>query len=204
MKGADTMKLDLVHDIQTAYRKMIDSMSRPGLISDLREEAVKLDKSEGCFPATLLTAMMLLDTEVTFKVVSEREAEVARMFNQLTYAKAAEVHQADFIFVLQDAAPGALRSALEKANIGELVNPHLSATIVVEMNGASGHEALRLTGPGIQEMSFVQLAAGMDWVDIRAERNIEYPLGIDLMFVDADHHVLCLPRTTQVLKEAAR
>ena len=33
------LTLDIVHDLQSVYRKLVDSTSRPGLISDLRKEA---------------------------------------------------------------------------------------------------------------------------------------------------------------------
>ncbi|MFM1652173.1 phosphonate C-P lyase system protein PhnH [Brevibacillus sp. B_LB10_24] len=198
------MKLDLVHDIQTSYRKVIDSMSRPGLISDLSAEAGKLDGDAGCFPSTMIIARMLLDTEVTFKVFSEKEARVTHLFNQLTYAKAVEAERADFIFVLQDAASDDLRNALQRAKIGELVDPHQSATVIVETEAVSGDKALRLTGPGIHAESFVQVKASADWIHIREEKNAEYPRGIDLIFIDKSHRLLCLARTTQIRKEEVR
>ncbi|MCR8630287.1 phosphonate C-P lyase system protein PhnH [Paenibacillus radicis (ex Xue et al. 2023)] len=195
------MKLDLVHDIQTAYRKLLDSMSRPGWITDLSEEANNLDTDTICLPASLLLALMLLDTEVSFKVVSEREAQVTHLFNQLTYAKTAETDQADYIFVLSDSAPGDLAHALETAKIGDLIDPHHSATLIVETDGISSDAEFKLTGPGIKDAALVQVKTKDDWMEIRAERNAEYPLGLDLIFIDAGHRLLCLPRTTQVRKE---
>ncbi|TDF94739.1 phosphonate C-P lyase system protein PhnH [Paenibacillus piri] len=195
------MKLDMVHDIQTAYRKLVDSMSRPGTISDLSEEAGKLERDQALLPGTLILAQMLLDTEVTFKVISQREAMAAHMLNQLTYAKEADVEEADFIFVLNDAAPGAWLRTLEAVKIGELNDPHSSATVIIETESLSGGTTLRLTGPGIQHTAYVGLQLKEDWVDVRAERNAEFPLGLDLLFTDANHRVLALPRTTQVVKE---
>ncbi|MDD9266743.1 phosphonate C-P lyase system protein PhnH [Paenibacillus sp. GCM10023248] len=195
--------LDRVHDIQTAYRRVVDAMARPGTIADLSEEAAKLDGVQGCLPATFLLAQMLLDTEVTFKVVSEREKETAYWLSQLTYAKEAALEEADFIFVLQDASPECLLQAIEAAKVGELKDPHSSSTVIVESAGvAGGGTKLRFTGPGIQSSAAAQLAIGGDeWIDARAERNAEFPLGLDLMFTDASHRLLAVPRTTQVVKE---
>ncbi|NRF94606.1 phosphonate C-P lyase system protein PhnH [Paenibacillus frigoriresistens] len=195
------MKLDLVHDIQTSYRKVVDSMSRPGLISDLSEEVEKLDMDAGCFPSTLVLAMMLLDTEVTFKVFSEKGDQVTHLFRQLTYAKTAETDQADFIFILQDAAVGDLQNVLDKAKIGTLIDPHDSATIIVESVGLSEDTSLRLMGPGIEHAAFAQILLNVDWMELREERNAEFPLGLDLIFIDSANHLLCLPRTTQITKE---
>ncbi|MFD2115806.1 phosphonate C-P lyase system protein PhnH [Paenibacillus yanchengensis] len=198
------MSFDLVHDMQTSYRKVIDSMSRPGLITNLCEEADKWDGDFPCFPATLTIARLLLDSEVSFKVFTEKEADLNNLFNQLTFSKAAETDQADYIFVLQDARHGDLRNAIEKAKNGSLNDPHHSATIVIETGGISGENELKLMGPGIKGENFVKVQTSLDWMDIREERNAEYPLGIDLIFVDVDHHLLCLPRTVRVMKEETR
>ncbi|WP_028548457.1 phosphonate C-P lyase system protein PhnH [Paenibacillus sp. UNC451MF] len=195
------MKLDMVHDIQTAYRKLIDSMSRPGTISDLSLEAGKLDMVQGLLPATLIIAQMLLDTEVTFKVVSERESQIAHLLSQWTYAKEAVLDTADFIFVMSDAAQGELLRTLETAKIGDLMDPHSSSTIIMETESLFGGIKLSLAGPGIQTSSRAEMLISDEWTDARAVRNAEFPLGLDMIFIDKFHRVLALPRTTQVVKE---
>ncbi|WP_416827532.1 phosphonate C-P lyase system protein PhnH [Ectobacillus polymachus] len=193
--------LDAVHDIQTSYRKVIDSMARPGSISNLVDEVKKWEGVSPCFPSTLLLARMLLDTEVSFKVFSNQERPITRFLHQLTYAKAVDTKHADFIFLLDDAPSGSLQLAVQEAKIGELMNPHTSATIIVETNALSNEAVLSLRGPGIQEVSFVKVDVSEEWIAIRTDKNKEYPLGIDLIFVDREHQLLCLPRTTQVIKE---
>lgn len=195
------MKLDFVHDIQTAYRSLLDSLSRPGSISNIEQQANKVDFQTGCMPSTTVLALMLLDTEVTFKVFSKREAEISKILNQLTYAKATDAKHADFIFVLQDARPGELEKALESARIGDLLNPHESATVIIEAESVTNGEKIVITGPGIKEESIAYVTLSGNWVDRRAERIVEFPLGIDLILTDAKSHVLCLPRTTQILEQ---
>lgn len=195
------MKLDLVHDVQRAYRKLLDSLSRPGTISDLTEEAGMLEADKGCLPATRIMADMLLDTEVSFKVFSERETQVTQWFKQSSYAREAEVTEADYIFVLRDAKPNDLLHALQAAKIGDLRDPHFSATLIIETESLSGGTKLCLAGPGIQSTASAEMLMNKHWLDARAERNAEFPLGLDCIFVDADHRLLALPRTTQVLVE---
>ncbi|MEC0231804.1 phosphonate C-P lyase system protein PhnH [Paenibacillus alba] len=195
------MKLDLVHDVQRAYRKLVDSLSRPGIVSDLTEEAGKLETGNGCLPATWIMAEMLLDTEVSFKVFSERETQVTQWFKQTSYAREAEVGEADYIFVLRDAQPDDLLQALQAAKIGDLRDPHFSATLIIETDSLYGGTKLRLSGPGIQSFSSAEMLLGGNWMDARAERNAEYPLGLDCILVDASHRLLALPRTTQVQVE---
>jgi len=196
------MKLDLVHDLQAAYRKTLDSMSRPGLISNIRTQADKVNMEISCFDSTLVLVLMLFDTEVKFKVCSEREAEVAKLINQLTYAKAAEVEKADYILVLNDAKPEDLEKVFRMAYPGDLLDPHKAATIIIEADSVSNDRGLTLTGPGIKKERFINVKTTADrWVDLRVEKNSEYPLGIDLIFTDGDDNILCLPRTTQIEKQ---
>ncbi|KAF9120071.1 hypothetical protein BGX30_003388 [Mortierella sp. GBA39] len=140
-----------------AYRKVVDSMSRPGLISDLTAEAAKADAQWGGLPVTWVLALMLLDTEVTFCICSQREAELTRLLNQLTFAARTEPEKADYIFVLHDANEGDLLKALQGAKVGTLADPHASATVIVESGELSGDFELSLKGPGIEDESFVRI-----------------------------------------------
>ncbi|MDH6374061.1 alpha-D-ribose 1-methylphosphonate 5-triphosphate synthase subunit PhnH [Paenibacillus sp. PastF-3] len=194
------MMLDMVHDIQSVYRKLVHSMSRPGTITNLSEEAEKLD-NQGVFPSTQLIARTLLDTEVTFSIVSSRAAEITSLFSQMTYAKEAAIEAADYIFVLEDAVSGAWLETIQAAKVGELIDPHAAATIIFEVEDLFGGTTLRLSGPGILTTASIAMNMREDWVELRADRNSEFPLGVDLLFTDVDHRVLALPRTTQVVKE---
>lgn len=192
------MNFDAVHDIQRAYRKMVDSMSRPGWISDMTAEVEKADAEWGGLPATWVLALMLLDTEVTFSIYSRREHELTRLLNQLTFATRTEPEKADYIFVLHDANEGDLLKALHGAKVGTLQEPHGSATLIVESAELSGDFELSLKGPGIEDESFVRIPLTPGWLKARAEKNAEYPLGLDMLVVDENNKLLCLPRTTQI------
>ena len=74
--------------------------------------------------------------------------------------------------------------AIAQARPGTLVDPHLGATIVVEARSLSEDGCLLLSGPGIE--SSARLSVGMEggWVAARAAKNVEFPLGVDLIFVD--------------------
>ncbi|MDR3540554.1 MAG: phosphonate C-P lyase system protein PhnH [Desulfosporosinus sp.] len=198
------MKLDLVHDIQNAYRKTLDSMSRPGLINNFRNLVDKLEMEIGCLDSTFILVQMLFDTEVKFNVCSKREAIMAKLINQLTYAKATEVESADYILVLKDALPEDVAKVFKRAYPGNLLDPHQAATIVLEADSVSNDWELTLTGPGIEKESHIKVKTTSDWVDLRADKNSEYPLGIDLIITDPQNNILCLPRTTQISKQVVR
>lgn len=192
------MKMDLVHDLQSAYRKVLFSMSRPGIVSNLELEAAKVDLDAPCYPGTLLLALMLLDTEVSFKVVSPQEASLTRLLSQLTYARVIKCQEADFIFILADADGQNLEDALGAAKPGILTDPHCSATVIVEADKIASGQRLALSGPGIENEHLVEIKAAGQWLKKREEQIKEYPLGIDMIFLDAGGQVICIPRTTTI------
>jgi phosphonate C-P lyase system protein PhnH len=196
------LTLDIVHDLQSVYRKLVDSTSRPGLISDLRKEAalVEEEAKKGCSASLLLIALTLFDQEVSFKVFSPQADSVSKTINQLTYAKPTEAKNADFLLILQDAEEGSLEEAIINAKAGTLKNPHTSAFIIVEVESVTSGEALLLKGPGIHTTELVHVDINENWVESRQEKNKEYPLGIDLIFIDQNHQLLSLPRTTQITR----
>lgn len=194
------MKLDVVHDLQSVYRKLVDSTSRPGLISDLGKEAAILDgeNAAGCSSSILLLALTLLDPEVTFKVYGSKAEAVEKEINQLTFAKAVQAGQADYLFLLKDAGAGSLEHAIEIANPGTFINPHKSAVIIAETGAVTVGNDLLLKGPGIQTSTGISIDLTGNWIERRSEKNKEYPTGVDLIFVDRYHQLLSLPRTTQI------
>ncbi|MDQ0882669.1 phosphonate C-P lyase system protein PhnH [Peribacillus sp. V2I11] len=192
------MNLDVVHDIQTVYRKLVTATSRPGTLVVLEREAKTLDVQMECFSSTILLARTVLDPEVTFKVIAKEEEAVSRMINQLTYSKPVDLQEADFIFILLDAFEEQMKEALNKAKVGNLLNPHESAMIILEVPDVTKGDSMILSGPGIQQESFISLPYVSAWLGARNEKNIEFPLGIDMYFVDQHDRLIALPRTTKI------
>jgi alpha-D-ribose 1-methylphosphonate 5-triphosphate synthase subunit PhnH len=192
------MKLDLVHDLQSVYRKLVEATSMPGTVVNLAKEAALLDVQKDCLSGTILFALTLLDPEVTFKVIGKQEEVVSRRINQLTYSKSVHVAEADYIFILQDASIEEMDTAINQAKVGNLLNPHEAPTIILEVANATKGEPIKLSGPGIQGDTLINLQHVSNWMGVRKEKNIEFPLGIDMYFVDKQHHLLAIPRTTQI------
>ncbi|MFK9116539.1 phosphonate C-P lyase system protein PhnH [Peribacillus castrilensis] len=192
------MNLDVVHDIQTVYRKLVTATSRPGTLVALDREARTLDVQIECLSSTILLARTVLDPEVSFKVISKAEEAVSRMINQLTYSKPVDLPEADFIFILHDASEEQMKEALNKAKVGNLLNPHESAMIILEVPDVTKGDSMILSGPGIQDESFLSLPNVSAWLAARNEKNMEFPLGIDMYFVDQQDRLIALPRTTQI------
>ncbi len=193
------MKLNMVHDIQSVYRKVLNAMAKPGVIENLKKEADQVDIETNCYENTFLMMMMLLDREVSFNVVSEKSVDVSSLISQMTYAKVKPIEEADYIFVLKDACDEQLDMVIKKSKIGDLVDPNKSATIIAEFKCLdNGSNILNFKGPGIKNLREVRISGETKWIKERNIKNEEYPLGVDLIYVDEKNNVMCIPRTTSI------
>jgi alpha-D-ribose 1-methylphosphonate 5-triphosphate synthase subunit PhnH len=197
------MRLDAVHDLQRVFRKILAATASPGAIVDLAGEAELLDLELPLNRGILLVALALLDGETSFAVDSADRGAHGETVSHMTYAKATRPEEADFVFVLGGADPA---GAIAAARIGTLVDPHLGATIVVEVESLEEEGgALELSGPGIESLARlgVRPAAvpGAGWIAARAAKNREFPLGVDLILVDSRCRLAALPRTTVIREE---
>lgn len=198
------MQLDTVHDVQQAYRRLVTATSFPGRIVDIGAEAATVDLDSDVPRPFLLLAIMLLDAEVGFFIASKRADTHARLLSQLTYSRTSPADRAAFLFLARDswaAAP----AAIDRAPVGTLLDPHRGATIVLEVadlrtrEGGSGDaQSLVLTGPGIETSTTILVDGPDGWVQARARKNAEFPLGIDFILVTAEGRMVSLPRTTQL------
>ena len=177
-------------------------MAKPGVIENLQKEADKVDIDINCYKSTFLIMMMLLDREVSFNVVSEMSIDVSSLISQITYAKVKPLEEADYIFVLDDFCDEDLDIVIKKAKIGDLVDPNNSATIIAEFkcldNDNNEANILNFKGPGIKNLNEVKISGETKWIKERSLKNEEYPLGIDLIYVDEKNNVICIPRTTSI------
>lgn len=174
---------------QLIFRKLLNCTSLPGTIADL---SIHLGKSQ----ALIGVLATLLDNTVTLHdlhgLVSERDY---RFLNSPT-APAAE---AGFIV-----AEGAIAPDQDfSPNLGTLESPEFGATLILKGKRlGSGELTLNLTGPGISEQRNQKKSVsltGFDraWFNCRAQWVTHFPLGIDLILVDATQ-VMIIPRTTQI------
>ncbi|PIC86956.1 phosphonate C-P lyase system protein PhnH [Sporosarcina sp. P20a] len=192
------MAIDQVHDLQYVYRKLLHSMSRPGTISSITEPVKRMDYSIPCSEALLLTAMTLLDGEVTFHIISNEHQGLIEKISEYTSAKYASIHEADFVIVPRGDNEQAIQHAMEHCKIGSLIDPQQSSTWLVESPVLQNDGQTVLKGPGIQ--TEIPLQTGFPEVFWRArnQRTNEFPMGIDLIFIDQASQIACVPRTTAV------
>ena len=194
-------EFDHVHHLQKAYRKLVDCISYPGTINSLKGISDILNLSIPCNNSAMVLALMLLDTEVSFHITGSSFEKVSKYISQLTYSRIVSVEKADYIFVLQELDKFQLDETIKQCKTGDLINPHASATLIVETRGITSENMYVFRGPGIREERFAAIYLDEDntsWIESRKQKNCEYPLGIDIFFMDQEHNLLALPRTTMV------
>lgn len=192
------MAFDPVHDVQRAFRKTVRAFSFPGRVVDLGPESTGQDFGIPLPSALFVVARMLLDAETTFYCQDDSLAGVLEM---LTFARRAPIDRADFIIV--DGRCRELTEALATAKCGTLTDPHESATIIALASFGEELEEWRLAGPGIDGERRCRFSLAAGWDRARAERNREFPLGVDLVLISNDNRLAVLPRTTRISAEVA-
>jgi alpha-D-ribose 1-methylphosphonate 5-triphosphate synthase subunit PhnH len=189
---------EILHHIQSAYRLILNAMSCPGSIFDLQMQAQSIKHISKIHSCVLLLGLMFLDAEVSFCMVTKQDEYVSGILNQLTYARAVSLSDADYIFILEDAETEEIEDAFMKAKTGTLINPHQSATLLMSVPLICPEGDLVLSGPGIEITRSIGIEGIKKYLSWREKKNIEYPLGIDLIVLDSMNKMACLPRTTQV------
>jgi len=184
---------DIVFDSQKVFRLILEAMSNPAKIVNIKEYA---DKLYGDYPALLAVAMTLLDNEVSFNTCENRQ--LSDDIISLTLSRREKLDSADFIFVCN---PSNIKNVIENAKCGTLADPHKSATIIIQ-NDDESVEQLKLCGPGIKDFVEVQVSKPVkDVIILRDAQYYEYPQGIDLIFVSNNGELFAIPRLTRIVTE---
>lgn len=190
------MKFDIVFDIQKTFRKAVEAFSYPGTIISLKEESAGLDLDWNCYDASKLLMYLLLDADTSFAMAAE-DQRLGIQFSKMTYCPMVSIEQASYIFVNAKHTTS-LQEIIKAAKIGTLEDPQTNATLIIECEKLNSEKQYRLKGPGIKDEKEVGILLQEEWLEARNDKNVEFPLGIDLIFVDANGNLMALPRTTQI------
>lgn len=177
MRTAPTPDADEIRD-NAAFEATLWALSRPGQIRNLPAPGV----------LTVVHALIDRECRACAEDISTQTALGA------LGAQIVPVHQADHAIL--PAATETDTARIAQLHTGDALYPESGATVIVPARIGSG-TALRLTGPGVETQTQLDLddVHPSLWA-IRA-RLCAYPLGIDMIFVD-DMRVAALPRSTMV------
>lgn len=167
---------------QCVFRELVEAFSRPGVVRDLTPW---LDGA----PAPRATLATLMDGETT---LADPHGRIEAADWPLLQARRAAAESACYIIADGRRAPG-FQPAL-----GSLESPESGATLLIEVDAVgSGPLSLELAGPGIDGQRQLCLdGLHSDWLLRRSDWIAGFPLGVDILFIDAAR-IVALPRTTR-------
>jgi alpha-D-ribose 1-methylphosphonate 5-triphosphate synthase subunit PhnH len=183
--------VDAARDSQIVFRAVMDALSRPGEVRQLRLSLAPPPPLDQAMAAIALT---LLDFETAFWL-PDAAADAINWTRFHTGARRA-ARPADAEFVLVPA--GAAVPSLDALALGTDEEPHRSATLVLGVRGFAGGTRHRLSGPGIRESLCIDID-GLEArvVEGRAALAPLFPRGLDIVLT-AGPSLAALPRTTRL------
>ena len=186
-------RFDTVFDSQKVFRLLLEAMSNPARVVNIKEAADKLYGSHSEF---LALAVTLLDNEISFNACDNQV--LSDEISSLTLAGHEKIEEADFIFVCD---LNYMEYAIENAKCGTLSDPHKSATVIIRDDDLPAIRLL-LSGPGIAGSINIDATQPMkDALLLRDAQNYEYPQGIDLIFISSSGELIAIPRLTRMEAE---
>lgn len=190
-------KFDFVHDIQKIYRKLLDSMSKPGTINNIEKNIESLEIYSTLPKEMMALAYTLLNIESKFYIDNKDEEKYIKLH---TFAQEKSIEKAEFILIDSEKYDeNKILEIMDKTSVGSLENPHLGATLIFQVKEIKNEDEYILKGPGIKEKAFLYIdGLSKKILKKREEMNSEFPLGIDLILIDKLGNITCLPRTTKL------
>lgn len=193
-----------VHAAQRTFRTLLNAMARPGEIYQL---AMAPDETP-----VFAVCTALLDFEVTYACTTtgmdtaESATALDQRIAQEIGCRQSSLAEAAFII-----AYGALPAAAwEIVQRGTLAYPDRGATIIYavsalgdDANGTAA-TALTLTGPGIEAERYL-IVHGLNVTEfaLLSLANSDYPMGVDVILLDPQGRVACLPRSCRIVAHDA-
>ena len=190
-------QFDFVYDGQKIFRELLNAIANPGTVKNISNEVAKFQQM---YAPLLAMGCTLLDNEE--KMYVEKNPNLAAELHNLTLCGETELNQADYIFLSSELNYSSMEEVLRHAKQGTYVDPHKSATIILLCGNINGTEQLNLCGPGVKDVKTVWVSPYIKKViALRNSLQIEYPLGVDLVFTDSSGNLLGIPRLTKIVEQ---
>lgn len=162
------------------FKSLSDALAMPGKITQIKK----------VFDSHLLAvANVLFFSEVSFYYSGDEDIS---LIEAITNPKATILIEADYI--LSDSVDIHLISEAKK---GDYLNPDFSATLIFKCEDFNSY-TYSLTGPGIDGKKEVNLPCNKEFIEALMKKNSDYPLGIEVFFINSCGELLALSRTTKV------
>jgi alpha-D-ribose 1-methylphosphonate 5-triphosphate synthase subunit PhnH len=186
------MKTAAIHQDHATFRVVLQAMSHPGTSCQLPIQV----SVTGEYTPLIQLLSCLMDNEVSFTIVGDDGGSLAADLSLRTGSAQVDIDKSDFVI----ATRGTTSGQLSRIKRGTLEYPDGGATLVymVDEIAGEGGEAV-LSGPGVNG-TVRPLLTGLAISELRGLReiNIEYPLGVDAIFLDTNGRIACIPRSTRI------
>lgn len=182
---------DVALDSQAVFRLVLTAMSRPGTIMPL---TTGIESPAGLHPAAAAVLLALLDQDTRLWTAPSFAPGSVGAYLRFHTGCVLEADPAAADFVL--ACPPELPQ-LASLSMGSEEYPERSATVVLQVDALSNGAGWRLSGPGIESQTLLQVA-GLDSGFLAGWRQsqLHFPRGVDLVFAGAGL-LAAMPRTTK-------
>jgi alpha-D-ribose 1-methylphosphonate 5-triphosphate synthase subunit PhnH len=188
---------DPVQQSQQAFRALLDAMARPGRVVAVETE---VGHPDGLSPALAAALLTLADLDTPVWLGPGFDTDAMRSWLRFHSGAPLAMKPDQAAFALLDAAQ---MPALETFSFGTDEAPERGATLLIQVPGITGVNAMTWRGPGIKE-SVTMPFCGLDqslWRQ-RAALSIEFPRGVDL-YLGCGRDLVALPRSTAISIEGA-
>lgn len=172
--------MDLEKSNRDNFRAMMNSLSMPS----------KIQKIKPLYNSNLLAiASVLLYNETSFFYDGIEDISI---IEAITNTKKDTAQNADYIF--SDTLDVEL---IEKVKKGDFINPDFSATLIFTCKDFDKTRVI-LSGAGIDGKKEMFLPCSRDFIKALREKNSEYPLGVEVFFINSSSEAIALSRTTNI------
>lgn len=190
-------QFDFVHDGQKVFRRLLEAIANPGEIKNIRQESGKF---EGNYAVLLALGCTLLDNEE--KMYVEKNSNLLSELHSLTLCREDELKMADYVFLSSEMNYGSLEQIFRNVKHGTYADPQESATVILLCESIQGEESMIMAGPGIKGEKRISVYPYIKKViTLYGRMNIEYPLGVDMVFADKEGNLLGIPRLVKVKEQ---
>jgi len=186
--------IDTVFAAQSAFRAVMNALSRPGSIHTLSFEG---QPPAAMMPATAALALTLFDqdTPVWLDGAMSETTNVADWLRfHANCPVTADMSQSQFALI----GNAAKTPEFDRFAPGTSDYPDRSTTLIVQVESLGDGPEFELRGPGIDGTTVLKALLQPSDIVERLEANVAlFPLGIDLILV-AGNSISALPRTTRI------
>jgi alpha-D-ribose 1-methylphosphonate 5-triphosphate synthase subunit PhnH len=184
---------DPAHDLARTFRPILDAMANPGRILPFAPE---LSPPAGFTREAAAVALTLCDFQSPVWLQEKLRTPPIEHYLRFHTGAPLTRTEADAMFVFADAGHGVPELSLFARGTHEY--PDRSATIVIQVRQLHNDLGATLNGPGIQTVQRLGVGSlGVDFWQQMITSRVEFPLGIDVIFV-APETIAAVPRSTHI------